>query len=138
MMQNTPGVGPFLRIIASIYDCFLLLGVWFVIGSVALWLNGGNILHPALGSLLVFVSAWAFFAIFWMKYGQTLGMQVWKIKIINDEPGHSNITLKQTFLRYLVNCGMLALLGMPLFLIYVDPKKLAVNDILSKTKLIKV
>ena len=103
-MQNTPDVGPFLRIIASIYDCFLLLGVWFVIGSVALWLNGGNILHPALGSLLVFVSAWAFFAIFWMKYGQTLGMQVWKIKIVNDEPGHSNITLKQTLLRYLVNC----------------------------------
>ena len=94
MMQKTPDVGPFLRIIASIYDCFLLLGIWFVIGSVALWLNG--------------------------------------------DPGHSNITLKQTFLRYLVNCGMLALLGMPLFLIYVDPKKLAVNDILSKTKLIKV
>ena len=48
------------------------------------------------------------------------------------------ITLKQTFLRYTVNCGMLALLGMPLFLIYVDSKKLAVNDILSKTKLEKI
>jgi hypothetical protein len=37
-----------------------------------------------------------------------------------------------------VNCGIVALMGLPLFLIYVDPKNLAVNDILSKTKLIKV
>jgi hypothetical protein len=33
---------------------------------------------------------------------------------------------------------MLALMGMPLFLIYADSKKLAVNDILSKTRLKKV
>ena len=65
-------------------------------------------------------------------------MQVWKFKIVNTDPSQTHITLKQTLLRYLVNCGMTALLGMPLFLIYVDPKKLAVNDILSKTKLQKI
>ena len=136
-MDKTPYVGPFLRIIASAYDCFLLLGVWFLVGSLALWLNG-EVLHSAVGSILVFLSGWIFFAIFWMKNGQTLGMQVWKIRIVSNDPMHAKITLKQTFLRYSVNCGMLALLGMPLFLIYVDPKKLAVNDILSKTKLIKL
>ena len=41
-MEKTPYVGPFLRIIASVYDCFLLLGVWFLVGSLALWLNGGE------------------------------------------------------------------------------------------------
>ena len=137
-MQKTPYVGPFLRIIASIYDLFLLLGVWFAIGSLALWLNNGETLHPAVGSILVFISGWLFFLIFWMKNGQTLGMQVWKIKLVNTDPSHSKISLGQTFLRYTVNCGMLALLGMPLFLIYADQKKLAVNDILSKTKLIKI
>ena len=64
-------------------------------------------------------------------------MQVWKFKIVNADPSYDRITLKQTFLRYSVNCGMLALLGMPLFLIYADSKKLAVNDILSKTRLEK-
>ncbi len=101
-------------------------------------MNGGEILNPVLGSLLVFLSGWAFYAFFWMKNGQTLGMQVWKYKIVNTDQNHDRITLKQTFLRYLVNCGMLALLGMPLFLIYADSKKLAVNDILSKTKLEKI
>ena len=51
-------------------------------------------------------------------------MQVWKFRIINNADANKDkITLKQTFLRYTVNCGMLALLGMPLFLIYVDSKK---------------
>jgi len=137
-MDKSPYVGPFLRIIASVYDFFLLLGVWFLVGSLALWLNGGEILHPVIGSLLVFISGWLFFALFWIKNGQTLGMQVWKFKIVNADPDLDRITLKQTFLRYSVNCGMLALMGMPLFLIYADSKKLAVNDILSKTRLKKV
>ena len=137
-MKKTPYVGPLLRIVASVYDFFLLLGVWFLVGSIALWLNGGNTLNPALGMLIVFLSGWAFFAYFWIKNGQTLGMQVWKFRIINSDQSQDKITLKQTFLRYTVNCGMLALLGMPLFLIYVDSKKLAINDILSKTKLEKI
>ena len=137
-MEKTPYVGPLLRIVASVYDFFLLLGVWFLVGSIALWLNGGRTLNPALGMLLVFLSGWAFFAYFWIKNGQTLGMQVWKFRIINSDQSQDKITLKQTFLRYTVNCGMLALLGMPLFLIYVDSKKLAINDILSKTKLEKI
>ena len=137
-MEKTPYVGPFLRIIASVYDFLLLLGVWFLVGSLAFWLNNKEVLHPALGSILVLISGWAFYAFFWIKNGQTLGMQVWKFKIVNSDPSHDRITLKQTFLRFAVNCGMLALLGMPLFLIYADSKKLAVNDILSKTKLEKI
>ena len=137
-MEKTPYVGPLLRIVASVYDFFLLLGVWFLVGSIALWLNGGKTLNPALGMLLVFLSGWSFYAYFWIKSGQTLGMQVWKFRIINTDTSQDKITLKQTFLRYIVNCGMLALLGMPLFLIYVDSKKLAINDILSKTKLEKI
>ena len=73
-----------------------------------------------------------------MKGGQTLAMQVWRIKLISLNSGDERVTLLQTFLRYTVNCGIVALMGLPLFLIYVDPKNLAVNDTLSKTKLIKV
>ena len=136
-MEKTPYVGPFLRIIAAVYDCLLLIGVCSPILYIAVLINGGSI-NFVLAWILVLFSSWVFFAIFWMKGGQTLGMQVWKFKIVNADPSHDRITLKQTFLRYIVNCGMLALLGMPLFLIYADSKKLAVNDILSKTKLEKI
>ena len=138
MMQKTPYIGPFRRTISATYDLFLLLGVWFAVGSIALFLNGGHVLHPAVGSMLAFISGWLFFAFFWMKGGQTLAMQVWRIKLISLNSDDERVTLLQTFLRYTVNCGIVALMGLPLFLIYVDPKNLAVNDILSKTKLIKV
>ena len=36
----------FPRILATVYDLFLLLGVWFGVGSLALWVNGGEILNP--------------------------------------------------------------------------------------------
>ena len=145
-MEKTPYVGPFLRIIASVYDCFLLVGVWMLVGSIGLLINNLGFssiydvekFNPVLGLILVIASGWAFFAFFWMKNGQTLGMQVWKFKIVNTDLNQNQITLKQTLLRYLVNCGMLALLGLPLFLIYADPKKLAINDILSKTRLEKI
>ena len=144
-MEKTPYVGPFLRIIASVYDFFLLFGVWVFVGSLGLFINNLGFssiydvenFNPILGLTLIIISGWVFFAFFWIKGGQTLGMQVWKFKIVSSDPNLDRITLKQTFQRYLVNCGMLALLGMPLFLIYADSKKLAVNDILSKTKLEK-
>ena len=145
-MEKTPYVGPFLRIIASVYDFFLMLGVWMLVGSIGLLINNLGFssiydvekFNPFLGLILVIASGWAFFAFFWMKGGQTLGMQAWGFKIVNTDPVNNYITLGQTLLRYITNLGMLLLLGMPLFLIYADSKKLAVNDIFSKTKLIKL
>ena len=64
MIEKTYIVFPMKRIAASIYDFFLLLGVWFAVGSIALWLNGGEILNPWLGLVIVFISSWSFYAYF--------------------------------------------------------------------------
>jgi uncharacterized RDD family membrane protein YckC len=72
---------PLKRITASVYDFFLLLGVWFLFGSIALWLNGGEILNPWVGLCIVFVSSWGFFSYFWLNGNKTLGMAVWNIEI---------------------------------------------------------
>ena len=49
MNEKAYKVFPLKRITAGIYDFFLLLGVWFAVGSIALWLNGGETLNPWLG-----------------------------------------------------------------------------------------
>ena len=136
-MDKTPYVGPFIRVIASIYDSVLLIGVWAAVLYPAVLINGGQI-NPILACALVLFSSWVFFATFWMKGGQTLGMTAWKVKLVSNDASHSKVTLNQTILRFVVNLGIVALFGIPLFLIYTDQKKLAVNDIFSKTKLIKV
>ncbi|MEK9649954.1 MAG: RDD family protein [Gammaproteobacteria bacterium] len=124
------------RFIAGIYDFFLLLGVWFLAGSFFLVLNSREILPPLLGLLIAFMSAWLFFGYFWNKSGQTLGMSVWKIKLVPFEG--TTISLKASFLRLiLVGCTFLSL-GTLLLYSFIDKEGLTLADRLSKTKLIRL
>lgn len=54
---------------------------------------------PILSSL-VLLSLFAFFAKFWTHKGQTLGMQVWNIRVQN--PDGSRISLIQALLRFVI------------------------------------
>ena len=127
---------PLKRITASIYDFFLLLGVWFLFGSIALWLNGGEILNPWVGLCIVFVSSWGFFSYFWLNGNKTLGMAVWNIEIYSLDG--KKIHIKQVTIRFLVNIFIFTLAGIPLIQIYFSKNGLAINDILSNTGLRKV
>ena len=87
-------VFPLKRILATVYDLFLLLGVWFGVGSLALWVNGGEILNPWVGLCLVFISTWSFYSFFWIHGGKTLGMAVWKFEIYSlDTVSYTHLTL---------------------------------------------
>jgi len=124
------------RFLSGIYDFMLLIGVWFFVGSIAFFANGMETLSPNFGILIALVSAWGFFAFFWMNGGQTLGMKVWMIKIKSTD-GNS-ILLYQTIIRFLVNCLIFVTFGLLLILINFNVNKLSLSDYLSKTKLIKI
>lgn len=57
---------------------------------------------PVLGSLML-VSLFAFFAKFWTHSGQTLGMQVWGVRVQNADG--SPIDLWQALLRFFIAIG---------------------------------
>ena len=139
MYEKSQKVYPFKRIIASIYDVLLLLGVWFSVGSIALWivkLNGGRILNPWVGLSLVLISTWSFFAYFWMNGNKTLGMAVWKLEIYSLDG--KKISLKQVSIRFFINLLIFFTAGLPLLQIYFSKNNYAINDILSKTGLKQV
>ena len=133
MIEKTQFVSPVKRIAATIYDIFLLLGVWFGVGSIALWLNNSEILHPGVGLSIVIVSAWIFYSFFWMRGGKTLGMAVWNIEIYSLNG--NNITFMQATLRFYVNLLIFILMGVPLLQIYFSKDRLAINDRISMTSL---
>ena len=96
------------RLAAIIYDSFLVLAlIWTTsavyytfINIVVLKLEEAPIgFNPLLSTLLTFTTFW-FFAYFWTKCGQTLGMKVWQIRI--QQPCGRNITLWQALLRFMV------------------------------------
>jgi len=129
-------VFPLKRILATVYDLFLLLGVWFGVGSLALWVNGGEILNPWVGLCLVFISIWGFYSFFWIHGGKTLGMAVWKFEIYSLN--NKKISLYQTSIRVLFNLVTFFLAGLPLLLIYFSNKNLSLSDMASKTSYRKI
>ena len=133
MKLKSHKVSPVKRIAATIYDLFLLLGVWFLVGSVGLWLNNGEVLNPWLGLFMVFISTWSFYAYFWIHGNKTLGMAVWKIEIYSIDG--KNVTIQQVSIRFVVNLLIVFFAGLPLLQIYFSKDGASISDHLSKTNL---
>ena len=129
-------VYPIKRIAASVYDLFLLLGVWFAVGSFAVWINGGIIQTKWVGPLLIILSTCIFYGYFWMNGGKTLGMAVWNFEIYSTDGGE--ITLKKVSIRFFSNIFTILLAGLPLALIYFSKDNLSLSDYLSKTSYKKI
>ena len=139
-MKQTNTKVSLVRIIAStIYDSLLMLGVWFLVGSIALGIKflftqEISSLNPIIGMSLVIFSTWIYFAMFWIYGGKTLGMSSWKLRIVSENG--KPISLFQTVIRFFVNTLTLLLAGIPLFLRHLNKDKKSLSDYLSKTKIV--
>jgi len=83
---------------AMLYDSLLIIAILFVATAVALIFNHGEAIEASAFyniylALLIFI----FYAWFWHRSGQTLGMRVWKIRIISEFGGNPDWAI--SFLR---------------------------------------
>ena len=116
---------PLTRVVAILYDGMLILALLFLVGTMLtvigtlLTMETGTessqaqslptwyqnlVMTPAFVLTLV-----AFYGIFWRRGGQTLGMQTWRLKTVNNA-GHL-LTWGQSFKRILAACLMPLLFG---------------------------
>lgn len=114
---------PAVRLAAIVYDGMLILAMLFLVGAAlavlgtVLFLDVGTtsqeaktlpiwyqnaVMTPAFVLTLV-----GFYGIFWRKSGQTLGMQTWRLKTVNDQGGL--LTWRQSFVRIISACLLPAL-----------------------------
>lgn len=77
------------RFAASIYDGLLLLGLWMVTLLLSLPLNRLLAQPPGgpLSRALLFIVGLGFFAWFWTRGGQTLGMRAWRLQVRRELGG---------------------------------------------------
>ncbi len=75
-----------------------------------------------------------YFVICWVKTGQTLATQAWKIKLVSVD-GHT-LSVKQALLRYALSSLSFLALGLGFFWGLVDRDRLFLHDRLLKTRLI--
>jgi uncharacterized RDD family membrane protein YckC len=89
LYQNCPPASLIKQLAAMLYDSLLIFAILFVATAVLLIFNQGEAIesNPSFNLLLVFI-LFTFYAWFWQKSGQTLGMRVWKIRIVSDLGGN--------------------------------------------------
>ncbi|MCB1854849.1 MAG: RDD family protein [Pseudomonadales bacterium] len=132
------------RLAAMIYDILLVLPLVMV--SVALVMGLRSLLgfgpsaegivrlNPHLVQLLAGLTVMAFFCWFWLKNGQTLGMQAWRIKLVDFGGGPPS--LRQLIIRCLGATLSTACLGLGFLWCLVDRKRRYWHDYLSSTELV--
>jgi uncharacterized RDD family membrane protein YckC len=97
--------------------------------------QGGLIGDPLLSSLL-FVSVFAFFAKFWTHSGQTLGMQVWGVRVQNADG--TRISLMQALLRFVIAIASWGCAGLGFLWMLWDKDKRTWQDRYSESVVIQI
>lgn len=130
------------RLTAILYDSLLVVALVAVVNAVALGVlvkvTDGNeqLLGTHIVQLLTLVSVMGFFTLFWIKDGQTLGMQAWRIRLV-DFQGNTP-TAGRAILRCLAAIVSAGCLGLGYLWCLVDSRGRYWHDYASGTELILV
>lgn len=89
LYRDCPPASLLKQLAAMLYDSLLILAVLFLATAIALVLNHGEAIksNPLFTVYLLF-TVFSFYAWFWHKSGQTLGMRAWKIRIVSEFGGN--------------------------------------------------
>ena len=85
LFSECPPASLLRQLAAMIYDSLLIFAVLFFAATVALIFNQGEAIESSiLFSLFLLFIIMTYYAWFWQKSGQTLGMSAWKIRIVTE------------------------------------------------------
>lgn len=127
-----------------LYDTLLVLPLIMFSVAVAMGLQGALMkavggstsdvgLPPLLVQCLALLTVMTFYSIFWLKSGQTLGMQAWRIKLVRDDG--EQLTPWNCIARCLAALPSALCLGLGYAWCLVDREGRYWHDHLSKTRL---
>ena len=122
-------VGLLKRILINFYDLILLFAVLYFFTIPVIFLTDGNaILNSVIYQVYIVAIIFLYYAWFWKKYNQTLGMKIWKVKI------YSKSLIEITYIQSAQRI-IFALLGGHFLLLFQTE---SLQDKISRTYLEKV
>jgi uncharacterized RDD family membrane protein YckC len=141
MRESSAGFGR--RLAALIYDALLLTALLIMFTAGALFFTHGAAVLPATAGVwayvyragLVLVIA-AYYVLNWLRSGQTLGMRAWHLRTVADSG--RPVALKAALLRLVFGLLAWAPAAIGVLWLYLDPERLALQDRLSKTRVIRL
>lgn len=122
--------------VCLLYELLTLIAIVFVSAGIFLWLFGDATHGPK--RLLLQLFLWAVVGAYlvwcWLKSGQTLAMQAWKIKLLDRH--NQLLSLKFAVLRYMLASLSLMLFGVGFLWVIVDKDRLFLHDRLLQCQLV--
>ena len=100
-IQSTTSAPISKRLLAMLYDSFLLTAVLFLAMALLLLITGGYRFQAgnSLTTIYLLLVSYIFFGWFWTHGGQTLGMRAWNLRI--QQPGGEAVTWRQVAVRFI-------------------------------------
>ncbi|SDS87970.1 RDD family protein [Halopseudomonas xinjiangensis] len=143
-----PATGLLRRLAGAAYDLFLLIALWMITTFAYLGMHiaaageeltqqqaeAGAFVGDVWLSLILLVVTWGFYVVFWTKKGQTLGMQVWRVRV--EQLDGRSITVRQATIRFLVAQAAWLCGGLGFFWQLWDNQSRTWQDIASGTRLV--
>ena len=143
-----PAAGLWRRLAALLYDGFLVVAIWMILGYFIQFLFGtdtnqvvdGRVQTDPLQDTVLFLmmvtSSFTFYTWFWTRSGQTLGMIAWRLR--TQQPNGELINMQQAVRRFLLAWPSFLLLGVGYFWLYLDANGDALHDRYSGTRVVLV
>lgn len=138
---QSPAPALFRRLAAMFYDALCLFGVLVVASALVILPAGLAFDHPIPPDSLAFrlyllAIILGYFVWPWVKGGQTLGMRIWRLRVVRGDG--SGLGLGDALLRLAAALLSWAALGLGFVWAWVDREGLAWHDRLSGTRLVSV
>ncbi len=135
MNKEYQSAGLFRRIAAILYDSLLIIAIWLITTLLLVaFINDGAALQGPLFQLGLYLEACLFYSYFWRLRGQTLGMQVWKIKLVSQSL--QTLSWQECFARLFFALVSVSMLGLGFIWMIFDPERLTWHDRASGTRVV--
>lgn len=134
-MMNYPNANLIRRVAAMIYDGFLIVAIWMISTTlvVAIFMDGGEASGPAF-QLFLYLELAGFYIYFWHYKGQTLGMQVWKIRLVDS--AERTPSMENCIKRFFFATLSVAALGIGFLWVLLNRERHTWHDIASSTRVV--
>ncbi|WP_047532459.1 RDD family protein [Methylotenera sp. N17] len=124
------------RLMACVYELLILLALWMLLTwlFVSAFGDATHGLKHLLLQALLWLMTGLYFVVCWVKTGQTLAMQAWKMKVVGSDG--QLLTLQQASVRYLLACLLTMAFGIGLLYMLFNQKRLFLHDRILHTQFV--
>lgn len=123
------------RLAAMFYDSLLIMAIWMITTSIIVYgVTDGEAVTGIAYQLLLYLEVFSFYLLFWRVKGQSLGMQVWKIRLLGDTT--DKVSYRQCSIRFLVATLSLICFGLGYLWMLWDKDGLTWQDRFSGTRVV--